>query len=167
MTLSTHAVAGALIGGIASQNLAFVVVAAFASHFLFDTVPHWDYALSSAHEDEANPLNTDMKIGGKRFFVDLSKIFFDFALGIVLTLIFFHSAPNSVLIAALVGALCAMAPDPLQFVYWKYRHEPLISLQKFHLFMHAKMHLKDKPFLGIVSQIIFISIIAVLIKFII
>ncbi len=45
MTLGTHAVAGALIGAVASQNLAFAASAAFLSHFLLDTIPHWDYAL--------------------------------------------------------------------------------------------------------------------------
>jgi hypothetical protein len=163
MTLTTHAVAGALVGAVASHNLALAASAAFMSHFLFDTIPHWDYALGSTHEDQANPMNNDIKSSGKQFIIDLLKIACDAGLGILVTYIFFRNASNSVLIAALIGALFAMLPDPLQFVYWKFRHEPMISLQRFHMFMHAKMHLKDKPIVGILSQVVFIGIIYLLI----
>jgi hypothetical protein len=160
MTLTTHAVAGALIGAIASQNLAFVAVAAFASHFLLDSIPHWDYALASSERDSDNPLKDDIKASGKTFFIDLSKIAFDAILGVAIAVVLFYSGPTTVLIGAVVGAIFAILPDPLQFAYMKIRREPLISLQKFHLFMHADADLNDKPFLGVGFQVALIVIFA-------
>lgn len=71
------------------------------------------------------------------------------------------------LVGALVGAVFAIIPDPLQFVYMKYRHEPLISLQRFHLFMHARTRLNDRPLLGVGSQIALIAVMALLSRFIV
>ncbi len=161
MTLSTHAVVGAFVGAVASQNLALAASAGFLSHFIMDSIPHWDYKLGSTSEDKSKPMETDMKISGKQFYIDLFKIGCDVALGLSLTYLFFSHASSTVLLAALIGACCAIAPDPLQFVYWKFRREPLISLQKFHLFMHADTRLNDKPLIGITSQIIIMCIVYV------
>ncbi|MES2436640.1 MAG: hypothetical protein V4519_01395 [Patescibacteria group bacterium] len=156
MTLTTHAVTGALVGAVASSNPAFAAVAAFASHFLLDAIPHWDYSLSTVSEDSKNPLNNNMQTKGKRFYVDLSKTLFDAVLGMAIVILVFMNAPVQVLIGALIGAIFAVAPDPLQFVYWKLRLRILEPVQKFHLFIHAKTLLKDRPVIGIGSQIILI-----------
>jgi hypothetical protein len=58
--------------------------------------------------------------------------------------------------ASLWGAIGAMFPDFLQFVYYKTRREPLKSLQRFHLFMHAKMRLDDYRFIGPALQILIV-----------
>jgi hypothetical protein len=162
MTLATHAVTGALIGAIGSENLAFSASAGFISHFLFDTIPHWDYKLGATQEDTANPLNNNMKVGGKQFYIDLLKIGLDFSIGMTIVIILVASKPNQVILGALIGALCAVIPDPLQFVYWKLRPRFMTPLQRFHTYMHAKTRLNDKPLLGISSQIAIIILTGIL-----
>jgi hypothetical protein len=137
MTLTTHAIVGAAAASLFphSPTLAFVV--AFASHFAIDAIPHWDYDILSAKKDEKNPLNNDMVIG-KEFFLDLMRIGFDAYLGIVVALLLFGGSEYASLLNAFIGAVAGILPDPLQFVYWKFRHEPFVSLQRFHVWIHAK-----------------------------
>src|SRR5437868_3497155 len=158
MTLATHAVTGALIGAVSANNIAFAALAGFSSHFLFDTIPHWDYPLGSAAEDEHNRLNNTMQIRGKEFFLDLLKTGFDFCLGLTLVALLVANKPNETIIGAFVGALAAIIPDPLQFVYWKLRPRLMEPLQRFHIYMHANTRLNHRPLLGIASQIAIILV---------
>src|SRR3989344_1669175 len=46
MTLTTHIIiATAVAKPLAAYNPAFAFLAALASHYLSDTIPHWDYSL--------------------------------------------------------------------------------------------------------------------------
>lgn len=158
MTLGTHAVAGAFIGAVASNNLALAASAAFLSHFILDTIPHWDYSLGSL-EKKGVVVDNDMNTDSSMFTLDLLKIGFDFLIGMVLVAVAFHTFPPHVIVAAFVGALLGVLPDPLQFVYWKMRFTWMKPLQKFHMWMHAKTDLKERPLLGIFSQVAIIAII--------
>lgn len=164
MTLTSHAVVGAAIVSAVPTHPVLAFSLGFCSHFLLDAIPHWDYPLGSMLEDKENPMNSDMKIG-KSFLFDLCKIGLDFLLGFILTFLFFglgrDFSYNNVLF---FGALGAVLPDALQFLYFKWRHEPIVSLQKFHQWIHSKIELKDKPVLGISSQIIFIALVVFLQK---
>jgi hypothetical protein len=54
-----------------------------------------------------------------------------------------------------IGALGGILPDALQFMYGRFPHEPLTSLQRFHIFVHGRYHISG-TLLGIFAQIIFI-----------
>jgi hypothetical protein len=164
MTLTTHAVTGALIGAVASQNLAFAAAAAFMTHLLLDAIPHRDYQIHSTKRDALNPLNNDMVVRGRQFYIDLLKIGFDFWLGMIIVIVIFWTMPSSIFVGALVGAVFGVLPDPLQFVYWKFRPRFLKPIQQFHLYIHAKNRLKDQLLLGIVSQLLIIILTLTLIK---
>jgi hypothetical protein len=166
MVLATHAVTGALIGAIGSENLPFVIGAGFLSHFLFDTIPHWDYKLGATKKDEEKPLETDMNIRSMHFYLDLLKIGLDASIGLTIVGLLVISKPNQVILGAFIGAISAMIPDPLQFVYWKLRPRLMEPLQRFHHYMHAATRLNNRPVIGITSQIGLILIIALLFNFI-
>jgi len=141
---------------------------AFASHFLLDAIPHWDYPLNSYKTDESNHLNDDMPIN-KSFFIDLLKIGFDMLCGIFLVLMFFGFKGGNISISNItwipfIGLVGAVLPDSLQFVYWKWRHQPLIALQKFHLWVHAKKDFNNSPSTGVPFQIAIILIIVFVTK---
>jgi hypothetical protein len=153
MTLTTHAVAGALIGVVAYNNLPFAVAAALISHPLLDSIPHWDYHLSSTHKDPTNKLNDSIETHGEKFTEDLIKIAFDFCLGLaIVSLVLINTYPP-LFMTALLCALIAVLPDPLQFVYWKTRSKLIEPLQRFHIYLHAATRLDDRPFLGVLSQV--------------
>jgi len=85
---------------------------------------------------------------------------FDGALGVALALSLFATRENIALVAS--GACTAIFPDALQFIYTRFPHEPLSSLQRFHGWAHSSTSLSKHPVIGIASQATFIVIIAIL-----
>src|SRR5262249_4316826 len=51
MILSTHAIVGAAIASFLPSHSTTAFVLGFASHFVLDTIPHWDYPIRSASVD--------------------------------------------------------------------------------------------------------------------
>ncbi len=152
MTLATHAAAGAALSLLVPAQPAAAFLLGFASHFALDALPHWDYPLRSAVEDQNNPLATDLR-WGRDFFWDLLKIVSDGLLGLGLAgLVIWWSSENAAL-GALAGAAGAMAPDFLQFVYFKLRWRWLARLQLFHLWIHTKYKLNPRGLVGPLLQV--------------
>ncbi|MEI6553227.1 MAG: hypothetical protein WCO09_01540 [bacterium] len=161
MILTTHAVTGATLATLMPNNPILGFIVGFGSHFVLDSIPHWDYSLKSSKIDKQRPLKSDIVVN-KDFFKDLIKIGLDAVLGLTLSLLLLGVLRHQSILIILCGAIGGMTPDFLQFVYFKWRHEPLISLQKFHGWMHAKSDLDDRPILGILSQMVVIAIVFVL-----
>ena len=152
MTLTTHAVAGAVVIGFFPEHLALGFLAAFASHFLLDAIPHWDYPIRSGS------INPD--IGARLTFdrsllYDMLAIGFDALLGITLSVIFFTQFHSTEVV--LLGAIGGILPDPLQFIYTRFRREPLASLQRFHEWIHTTHRLKHDRIFGIFSQAVLLA----------
>ena len=86
MILSTHAAVGAAAAEF-TNNPGVALALGFASHFLLDLLPHWDYSLRSL---EVSPDNSkvDMKIG-RNFAIDFLKMAFDALLGTAAGLLFY------------------------------------------------------------------------------
>ena len=143
MTLTAHAITGAALASLVPDQPLVGFAVGFISHFVLDAIPHWDYKLSSKKEDGNNHMNDDMVIN-KNFIKDILKISFDGILGLLLSLIVFNFYFKFSTFVVLSGVIGAMMPDALQFVYMKWRHEPLISLQKFHLWIHADKKIIEK-----------------------
>lgn len=168
MTLTTHAAVGALVAAAlyhympTDAGLAIGLAGALLSHPLLDAIPHWDYSLGAGDFDNEHPLNNDINVHSKKFIIDLIKISFDFWLGIAIVCILFWHAPFAVLMTALGGALLGIAPDPLQFVYWKTRSKLIEPIQRFHMFMHARLKLNARPILGISCQIAILIIVSII-----
>jgi len=158
MTLTTHAIVGAAAASLTPGHPILGFCFGFASHFLIDTIPHWHYPLPSVAKDKNNHLNDDVLVFDKNFPLDLLKMGADNLLGIILALVFFQVRYPYVFSAAFIGAIAGVLPDALQFVYTKWRHEPMISLQRFHLRIHAKRDLDDQPARGVAYQVLIIAI---------
>lgn len=134
MTLTSHAIAGAAAAELFPAHPVIAFLAAFASHFVLDSIPHRDYKLESYVEDPSHPdnvLRMNM-ILGPAFFRDFLKVALDCYLGLWLALIFFHATPQAAYLAVL-GAAAGVLPDFLQFVFFKFKHEPLTSLERLHV----------------------------------
>jgi len=162
MTLTTHALVGAATASLMPQHPVLGFCAGFASHFVIDAIPHWDYPIASSSID---PLQgAAMKYDGA-FFLDMLRIGTDALFGILLSVRLF--ATPVLLPIVLLGAVAGISPDPLQFVYTKFRHEPLLSLQRFHEWIHTKNHLENSKILGIISQVLFIAAVIGAAKFLV
>jgi hypothetical protein len=152
MILSSHAIVGGAIASIFPSHPVVAIAAGFASHFVIDAIPHWDYPLRSIALGTG--ARNQLTFCGPRL-RDLALIALDGCAGLVLAVVFF-STPTAAL-AIVLGALAAMLPDPLQFAYTLYPQEPLKSLQRFHVWIHTKYQLG--ALLGISSQIAFVAIV--------
>jgi len=156
MILSTHAIVGGALASLLSSHPVFAVVGGFASHFLIDAIPHWDYplraiAIGKGADNRRLRLNSDVLI-------DLIKIGVDACAGLALALWLF-ATPGSMWVIAL-AACAAMLPDLLQFVHSLYPHQPLRAFQRFHGWIHSKRKLAWR--LGVISQIVFVVAVSVL-----
>jgi hypothetical protein len=155
MILSTHAVVG---GAIASclfpSDPILAVVAGFASHFAIDAIPHWDYPLRSISVGKGAD-NRRLRLN-RAVMMDLICIGTDACAGFVLA-IWLFATPASIWVVAL-GAVAAMVPDLLQFVHSIHPREPLVSLQRFHGWIHSKRKLAWR--LGVSSQIAFAAVVS-------
>lgn len=154
MILVTHGITGAALGRLFPHNPLAAFFAGLISHFLTDAIPHWHYPLSSERTNYNDPLTTDMVIG-KGFVWDLVRIGLDFALGIALSIYFFQgwTGFGNPDISMLAGAFGAVLPDALQFMYFKFRHQPLTAFYKFHYWIHAVKRLDKHHLWGVGSQI--------------
>lgn len=154
MILFTHAAIGAAVAE-AARSPALVFTLAFASHFVLDAIPHWDYHLRSVRVDAAGKAR-DIEIG-RDFLFDFLKIGADAILGTALALYMYGylltPGDGAVIFIGIVGGLL---PDFLQFAYFKIRREPFVSLQRFHRFAHAKHELKGRYIAGSLSQALLI-----------
>lgn len=149
MILSTHAVVGGAVASLFPSHPFVVVALGFASHFVIDAIPHWDYPLHAISVKQGED-NRTLKLDA-RLMRDLATIGFDACAGLTLALLLF-AGPSNVGVIAL-GALAGMLPDPLQFVHSLYPHEPFKTLQRFHVWIHSKRRLAWR--LGAGSQALF------------
>jgi hypothetical protein len=152
MILSTHAIVGGAIASLFPSHPLAAVAAGFASHFVIDAIPHWDYPLRSISLGPG--ARNQLTLRGPRL-RDLAIIAFDGCAGLALAVVLF-AAPATV-VAVVLGALAAMLPDPLQFAHTLYPRQPLKSLQRFHGWMHAKQQLGAS--VGVSSQIAFVAMV--------
>ncbi len=158
MVLSTHIVIGAAVAQLFPNHPILAFAAGWGSHYLMDSIPHWDYKLKSAETGHNNKI-IDLKFG-KDFLRDLVKIVIDVLLGFAIVLGFIALLPGQNYLATLLGIMGGVLPDALQFVYFKFRHEPFIGLKKLHDWCEAKIKITD-PGWGIGSQI-FVAVIAII-----
>ena len=152
MTLTAHAITGAALASLTPSQPLLGFAVGFVSHFVLDAIPHWDYKFASMKRDENNRLNDDMVIN-KDFAKDLLKISLDCLIGFLVTYFIFVFYLKYSIFVILCGVAGAALPDLLQFVQMKWKHEPLNSLRRFHVWIQSWISLDDKPVFGILSQV--------------
>jgi archaellum biogenesis protein FlaJ (TadC family) len=152
MILVVHILLGALIGLIIPHQYWLVFVVAFASHFLLDAIPHYEYKIQLLKERAKEQKGIRNIFGDKKAFLILGKVATDFLLGILIaiSLVWFSPAKQY----ALVGALSAALPDGLLALYWVIKTPPLEKLARFHRFVHPKNNKNTPPLWGISTQLI-------------
>jgi hypothetical protein len=155
MILSTHAVVGGAIASLVPSDPILAAAAGFASHFAIDAIPHWDYPLRSISVGKGAD-NRRLKVS-RAVMIDLISIGVDACAGLALAIWLFATPASACVIA--LGATAAMVPDPLQFVHSVHPREPLVTLQRFHEWVHSKRKLAWR--LGVSSQIAFATVVSV------
>jgi hypothetical protein len=155
LTLTTHAIVGAAITGLVPSYPLLGLSLAFASHFVLDALPHWDYPIRSS--------SITPSIGARMKYdwmlcADLLTIGGDAVLGTILAVVLFTTQAHANLTLILGGAFAAMLPDALQFAYMRFPHQPLSLIQRFHEWIHTARRLRGRPVLGVASQFAFVIV---------
>ncbi|MEK7552972.1 MAG: hypothetical protein AAB505_02605 [Patescibacteria group bacterium] len=162
MILATHAITGAALATLVPTRPGLAFVVGFASHFLLDAIPHWDYELRSKHENDQDYLQNDLVVG-RNFYLDLIKIGFDALAGLFLAWAIFHSFFTDHgrlgIVTFLAGTAGGVLPDLLQFCYFKLRWPILTQLQRFHHWIHTNYRIKHRPVLGLTLQLLFVALV--------
>jgi hypothetical protein len=153
MILTTHAVVGAGLASFVPEHPAVAFVVGFGSHFILDAIPHVDYPIRSR---SINPRIGAPMAFDRALLQDILTIGFDGLFGVVAALFLFSSTTN--FWAILLGAVGAMLPDPLQFAFTRWPHEPLRTLQRFHLWAHSKKKI-DSAVFGASTQAAFVALV--------
>ncbi len=154
MTLSTHiALAGALGAPLINSNPAALFIFAMGTHYLADSIPHYDYKLRYAFNEEgdAPPFNTiDFLIH------DCGRVGFDIALGAVLAIMAlgvenFLAHPLSFFLLGLGSIL----PDLLSALHVGVPTKLLQWNQSLQDFTHSKK--LSWSFVGVCSQVLILA----------
>ena len=124
MTLTTHAVIGAIIGGATGDPyLAFSL--GFGSHFLVDIIPRGDRELYEGHKT---------KTAQKRAvaFVIMDAI----TALIVVSLMFAYSPDHTLSFVLAMGIIGSVLPDFINGIYEAWEVQSLEWFNRFHFFFH-------------------------------
>ncbi len=156
MTLATHGAIGAIIVTQMPNHPVLGFCLAFISHFLLDAIPHYDYSLASLTHNPSDPMETRVRFN-RAFLFDMTKVGGDFLIGCIAALILFWNTSSLILILA--GVAGGVVPDFLQFLYFKIQREPLVILERLHVWIHTKNRMKTMPIFSFVSQFILVAII--------
>jgi hypothetical protein len=167
MTLTTHAIVGAAAASIFPSQPVLAFAAGFASHLAIDSLPHWDYKILSKSRNESDRLDEHFNIKSREFVLDLARIGSDAVLGTILAvLIFSFLLFHFPIWFVVMGAWAGILPDPLQFVYYKFRPKFMESLQRFHIYVQEGKSIYPPPLVGLLYQFILVVAVVALRKII-
>lgn len=168
MILMTHAIVGAGVAQLFPNHPVVGFLAGVASHYLSDTVPHWDYGkyLSSLQKKGTGPEEKfDRIVLGPKFLLESSVVLFDVVFGLLLSWLIWSNPSTGSLMLIVLGAFGGMLPDFLQIVYGFWKNKITSSLQRFHNFFHTPEKFKiEKLFGGILSQTVFVVLVVFVLR---
>ena len=141
MFITPHMLVGAAIGIKVSNPWTAIFLGLF-SHYLLDSLPHWDYL-------------TKIKIDKKEHFL---KIFLDFIIGTIIVLFLIWDLPNKIIILIVISF--TLLPDCIEFIYNNFKVKKFQFLSNFHHKIHYWKYLSFQQ--GILT-IVIVSIVSILI----
>ncbi|MBI2049966.1 MAG: hypothetical protein HYT35_00720 [Candidatus Staskawiczbacteria bacterium] len=151
MILTPHLLFGAAVGS-KIEYMPLTIILAFLSHYLLDLIPHIEYSVANISKKQ-----------WQRAWPDISRVFLDFSLGMILILAF---APAGKQIIILSSALTALIPDGLTIVSLISPNKLLDKHDQFHRKkVHFLKHKRIPVFLRILSQILAVVISVFLLKY--
>lgn len=162
MILSTHIlIAAAVAKPLASVHPAAAFIAALASHYLSDAIPHWDYTLHSI-ENKDDPEKRQWSVDRTLLLKDFFRYATDAFIGAALVALLMRPSSWHELWWFLAVVIGGALPDFLQALQmlriplgrWLHPH------QLFHDWIHTKIKLGPYPLIGIPLQAI-IALIAI------
>ena len=152
MILSVHATFGAAVASLMPTHPLVGFVLGFASHFVLDAIPHKDYKLICLDTGPDKELKLIDLIQKKFSLIrDVILVSFDALVGLILAFMFFFNPEHPFVF--LLGAVGALIPDFLTFLYLLFKHKSLGHFFDFHInVIHSKTELNLNQVLGVCCQ---------------
>lgn len=158
MTLATHIIiAAAIAKPLAAQHPLFAFLAAFASHYLSDAIPHWDYPLQSA-SGSVEHTDKHFIFTKTTFWKAIIRAGIDCVIGSIVVFLLLHPSTSDQYLFLIIVIVGGILPDFLQGVYYGLRTKTLRFHQDFHDHMHTKIKLGPYPLIGIPFQLLIIAL---------
>lgn len=153
MVLTTHALAGAVIGKNISDPW-IIAILSIVFHYIFDAIRHGEYV--DTMDSKTALKNTCWKVA------------VDFSLAVILILVIVHEFDSLTVRNIFIGIFFSVLPDFFTFLYWQTKKKFLKPLYKFHTWCHRlprkspkrKWKLKNE-----IYEIIILSISIILLLF--
>jgi hypothetical protein len=169
MVLTTHAVVGGALASIAHAEPVAAFSIGFLSHFILDSIPHWDYFhLLGSFKTKGEEAGFTVEYS-RRLMYDIGFIILDIVLGFILVFLFFLRKGFVLDLGILVkdpiiwGAIGSILPDFLQLVYSKFPYQPFRGIQKFSEYIHSKNYsFQNKFLIGATLQVIIVAVFVIL-----
>jgi hypothetical protein len=125
-------------------------------------LPHTDYDIKRFLDTKSKTIHSIFKNAGSA--MHFFTIVFDLLFAVLLCVLLFVRDEKTAVIT-LIGIIGGVLPDFLQFLYYKYKVEPWIFIQKIHDKFHFDIETKHNLILGIFVQIL-VPILVLIIYFI-
>ncbi len=149
MILIPHTIVGAAVTNLFPNHPMIGFALALGSHYALDMIPHAEYKLDGFFDENSRTMKSIWN--NTKAYFHLFRVALDLLIGIILCAIIFVRGEQSLFLTAL-GVFAGILPDFFQFLYFKYKKEPWIFLQKVHDFFHNS-NKEQKIFWGSLSQI--------------
>jgi hypothetical protein len=147
MILTTHAVVGATTYGLLQEHPVLAPAAAFASHYILDYFPHWEYETDPTKTKDKKPVIVMTVV------IDLAVAF---VLVCLLAFYVFPTSPKN-FVMVLTGAFFGLLPDGFQLLYMlRFRHKTISWTQRVHDFFHSEDESLKRSIRAVVTQVIII-----------
>lgn len=156
MILAPHIIIGIALARAVPAHPVVGFVIAFLSHFVADAIPHSEYGFSKLIDPKY--ADKEKMVLNRELLWDIFHLSSDFGSGLLISFLLFYDGDSYYIIAGLFGGIL---PDILQFLYGKFKKEPLIFLKKFHDLAHANK-LEGRLIFGILTQIISVILVVLL-----
>lgn len=131
MILTTHALAGAVIGKNI-ENPWIIITLSLVFHYILDLIKHGEYVETF-----------DSKVAFRNTWW---KVILDFGAGLVIILfvIHFNNFNATIIKNIFLGMFFSMLPDSFTLIYWKTHWKFFEKLYKFHSWCHRLPHLSPE-----------------------
>ena len=132
----------------------FILVAAIASHYLSDAIPHWDYKIVSLDNPEDKE-HRRFRSDRKAIIHDIRNFAIDGFLGAAIVLIAIRPATTQQWMWAIAAIIGGCLPDFIQALNI-FKVPFLRATQKFHDIFHTDIRLGAYPLFGIPFQFVIV-----------
>ncbi len=149
MILIPHTIVGAAITNLLPGHKILGFSLAFVSHYALDLIPHTEYNLDGFFDNDSKSIKSIWNNTKAQF--HLLRVAFDLLIGIILCAFIFIRGEQSFVLTAL-GILAGILPDFFQLLYFKYKKQPFVFLQKVHDTFHNS-NKNPKLLIGLGSQV--------------